>query len=382
MTEEPMHNTPSRRSDTPATVVTLRPPDRRSLPRRAAASLRRWARETFNREQFVSGLKSLLWVAPLTLLVWIYAEREQQKDQTAQFQVEVRSGAAGQVARIWDPAGVQTATVTVVLHGPKARLSEVSDSLRANSPVPILIDGGRQPGYHDVEIQSLLERDPRLRDSNVSITECQPRTLRVEVDTLQEDTLDVKVDPNVRRLLNSDPLFEPPQVKVSAPLAAFQRAKRPLWAQAVLPQDILTPGRHGPVSVRVTVPGLEGSDVTVRQPTVMATVDVGEAEERYPIPSLPVFMVVTAETADAYHVTYTPKFVQSVPVYGSPEKIQQLKAGLLTPKPEARFSITSTEAQAGKGTQRLEYVLPEGLTMRDDDRQTVTFEVTRRDTGQ
>ena len=39
--------------------------------------LRRWARNTFTRDQLASGLRSLLWVAPLTVLIWIYAEREQ-----------------------------------------------------------------------------------------------------------------------------------------------------------------------------------------------------------------------------------------------------------------------------------------------------------------
>jgi hypothetical protein len=387
MVDEPNHDAPSRRSDTPAAVVVvpIRPADRRSLPRRGAAVLRRWSRETFNREQLVSSLKSLVWVAPLTLLIWIYAEREQQKDQAATFQVEVRSGSPNQVARMADQGGAQAATVSAVLHGPKARLGEVMDSLRAGVPIQVTIDAGRQPGLHDVEILQLIQRDPRLRDNNVTVTEIQPRMLRVEVDALQEQTLDVKVDPNVRLRLNADPLFEPPQVRVSAPTAAFQKAmmaKRPLYAVATLPPEALTPGRHGPVSVRVTVPALGDPDVTLRQANVMATIDVGEAEEVYKIPSLPVFMVVTGETSDAYHVTYNPKFVPSVPVYGSPEKIQQLRANQLSPKPEARFSITNADALAGKGTQPLEYVLPEGITMRDEDKQKVTFEVTRRDSAQ
>src|SRR5688572_16294126 len=42
-----------------------------------ASATRRWARDTFSREQIISSLKSLAWVAPLTVLIWIYAEREQ-----------------------------------------------------------------------------------------------------------------------------------------------------------------------------------------------------------------------------------------------------------------------------------------------------------------
>jgi hypothetical protein len=384
MVDEPNENTPSRRSDAPAAVIVvpIRPAERRSLPKRTAAILRRWARETFNREQLISSLKSLLWVAPLTLLIWIYAEREQQKDQPAQFQVEVRSGTPGQVARLADQSGSQVAMVSAMLRGPKGRLGEVMESLRAGVPVQITIDGGRQPGLHDVEILQLIARDPRLRDNAVSVTQCQPRTIRVEVDEVQEQTLDVTVDPDVRRRLNAAPLFDPPQVRVSAPASAFQKAKRPLYAIATLPPDLLTPGRHGPASARVTVPGLTDPDVTLRQPNVMATVDVGESEEVYKIPSLPVYMTGTGDFSDAYHVSYSPKFAQQVPVYGSPERIQQLKAGQLPTKPYAHLVITPADAVTGKGTRPLEYVLPEGITMREEDKQQATWEVIRREGAQ
>lgn len=379
MTQEPIHNTPSRRSDTPAAVtVPLRPVDRRPLPKRMAAAVRRWARETFNREQFVSALKSLVWVAPLTLLIWIYAEREQQDDPRAQFQVEVRSGSPGQVVRLADESGRPAATVTARLRGPKAAVGVAVENLRAGAPVQVVIEGARQPGLHDIDILQLIERDPRLRDAGASVVECQPQMLRVEVDTLQEQELDVKVDPNVRRLLNGDPLFDPPKVRVSAPSSAFQKAKPQLHAVATLPQEMLTTGRHGPVNIRVTVPGLTGPDVTLRQSSVMATYDVGNTVEETRIPSLPVYMVITDDTADAYRVTY-PKFVQGVRAIGSPERIRQLEAGQLSPKPEARFSVTAADALAGKGTKRLEYFLPEGITIREEDKQDVTFQVTRRE---
>ena len=381
MVDETTHNMPSRRSDTPASVVTVpaRPTERRPLPRRVAAALRRWARETFNREQVVSALRSLVWVVPLTLLIWIYAEREQQDEPRAQFQVEVRSGSPGQVVRLVDLNGRAAATVTAELRGPKARVGVAVESLRAGVPVQIVVEGGRQPGVHDIDILTLIERDQRLRDAGASVLNCQPQMLRVEVDTLHDEELDVKVDPNVRRLLNGEPVFDPPKVRVSAPSSAFQKAKQPLYAIANLPQEMLTTGRHGPANVRVTVPGLGGPDVILRQPTVMATVDVGNAVAEWRIPSLPVFMVTTTATARLYDVTGNPEFIQSVRVFGSPERMQQLKDGLLSPKPEAHFSVTSADAVTRKVTRRLEYVLPDGITMREEDKQDVTFEVVRRE---
>src|SRR4051794_8615574 len=38
---------------------------------------RSWARRALARDRVVGSLRTLLWVAPLTLLIWVYAEREQ-----------------------------------------------------------------------------------------------------------------------------------------------------------------------------------------------------------------------------------------------------------------------------------------------------------------
>src|SRR5438876_12334266 len=53
------------------------------------SELRRW-RENITREQVISNLKTLAWVVPLTLLIWIWAEREQvatTKDVAAPFEL-------------------------------------------------------------------------------------------------------------------------------------------------------------------------------------------------------------------------------------------------------------------------------------------------------
>src|SRR5687767_8010187 len=87
-------------------IVPMRPAsERRSLARRSVGAVRRWARDTFSREQLLASMKALAWVAPLALLIWIYAEREQQDKQQASFQVTVRSADASQTARIKDNDG-------------------------------------------------------------------------------------------------------------------------------------------------------------------------------------------------------------------------------------------------------------------------------------
>ena len=385
MSDQPTNNPLARTTPLAPEVVSIRPVerkgDRRSGARRLASAGRRWFRETFSREQLLSSLRSLVWVAPLTVLIWIYAEREQVEEKTAQFQVEVRSGVPGQVARL--PDG-RSATIMAKLKGPKAKVGQAIDSLQAGAPVQIVVGGGRQPGLHDIEITNLIQGDPRLRDNGVTISTGTPLLLRVEVDALREDLLDVKPNPEAARRLNAPALFEPPKVRVTAPAGAFDRAQAALlYAEADLPAEMLTPGRHGPASVRVSVPGLSGPDVSLSKTSVMATVDVRDADEREVIKTpVPITMDVTQEIANGYQVTYDPPFVTNVPVYGQPDRIRKLKNNELLPKPSAWFSVTNADTVTGGGTRKLEYRLPEGITIREQDMQSVTFKVVRRDASQ
>jgi hypothetical protein len=381
MSDQPIQTSLSRRSAAEPSTVVIRPAaERKANARRWVSVVRRWFRETFSREQLLSSLRSLVWVAPLTVLIWIYAEREQVDRAPAQLQVEVRSGSPGQVARLADSGGGR---VIATIRGPKAKVSQAVEALQAGVPVQIFIGGGRQPGFHDIEIPALIERDPRLRDNGLSVVTCNPGMIRVEVDALREELLDVKIRPDVQPLLNGPPLFDPPKIKVTAPASAFDKAaKGAAYVEAELPQDLRTPGRHGPVAIRISVAGLTGPDVTPRQTSVNATFEVRDADERTVLNSIPVKMLITPELGDAYKVTADRKFDQGVPVYGSPEAIRQLKNGELSVKPEASFSVTSADVPAGKVTRKLEYVLPDGIHMLEQDKKTINFTITPREGAQ
>ena len=366
-------------SQAPAALTTARPPDRKATARRAMSIARRWYRDTFSKEQLVSSLKSLVWVAPLTVLIWVYAEREQVDDATAQFVIEVRSGAPGQVAHLQD---ARSATVMAKVSGPKARVGQAVESLQAGAPVQLIIGGGRHDGLHDIDPIPLIHRDPRLRDNGLSVVSCEPKMIRVKIDTLREELLDVKLPLEVSRLLSAPPLFDPPKVRVSAPSSAFEQApKGSLYVEAELPPEMRTPGRHGPTSVRITAPSLGSADVALRQSSVMATVDVRDADERLELKSVPVKMLVTQEINEGYTVSYQPKFVLSVPVYGAPDRIRQLQNGEI-PRPEAMFGVNSGDISARKGTRKLDFLLPDGITMRDEDKPSVLFEITPKDATQ
>jgi hypothetical protein len=248
---------------------------------------------------------------------------------------------------------------------------EKLDPRSGGGAVQILIDGTRGPGQHDVDILGELEKDSRLADNGVVVTSSTPRYVRIEIDTLKEVELDVKAGPDAERQLASS-TFEPAKVKVMAPASAIEGALTPLYAEAVLPP--LTPGRHGPLNVSVVVKGLSDRGVTIKPAVVKATLDVRQSDVRYIIPSVPVSAEVSDGVINKYNIKFD-QFLPSVPVWGSPDKIEQLKAGTLTPMPRARFVVSELDYRK-RTTAELEYVLPPGITLRDEARKTIEFELT------
>ena len=346
-----------------------KPAASRSLARRGAAVVRRWARDTFSREQLLSSLKALLWVAPLTLLIWIYAERQQQVPGTSRIKIVIKSEDETQVARI-----VGDDTITATLRGPKARLDEARDKLDPRSgegPVQIVIDGNRSPGVHEIDIVAQIEKDYRLATAGVSVTELDPNYVRVEIDELQEVDLEVTVAPDFEQVLASR-TFDPPVVRVTAPASAIKNAKGTLHARANLQK--LGPGRHGPLKVPVTIEGLNDRSVTVRPAAVSATVEVKQAFEEHEIASLPVFADVSGDIMNSHSIRF-PSFLPNIKVFGPADRIRQLKAGTAEPKPKARFEVSEFDAGKRVTGRKIEYVLPEGIKVGENAPRTIDFEL-------
>src|SRR5688572_6820727 len=103
------------------------PPPRPTRIHRGMAATRRWARDTFSREQFVAALKQLAWVAPLTLLIWVYAERAQQTTVAdVRFAVEVQSNNPHAYVQLLEPSdGYASADLT----GPRSQLEKLRRDL-------------------------------------------------------------------------------------------------------------------------------------------------------------------------------------------------------------------------------------------------------------
>src|SRR6185503_12478433 len=78
---------------------------RRPAWSRSVSLMRRRARHLFTRQQFAASLRSLAWVAPLTVLIWIYAEREQVAEYKGHtFPVEVKTSDTRSIVTLLSPS--------------------------------------------------------------------------------------------------------------------------------------------------------------------------------------------------------------------------------------------------------------------------------------
>src|SRR3954464_14096511 len=88
-------------------------------------------RSRLTRDNIISNLKTLAWVVPLTLLIWIWAEREQvqpAKDVVVPF--ELTSVDANRVITL---KGSQDSNLVLELSGPQARLQELLNRLHGGA---------------------------------------------------------------------------------------------------------------------------------------------------------------------------------------------------------------------------------------------------------
>src|SRR5262245_57673087 len=117
-------------STTTATGATSRALER---IRAEGSSLRRWLRNASSRESILSTIKTLAWVAPLTVLIWIYAEREQLFiDPGVPIPIAVTSGDPTRVVTLIRPAEKM---IMADLEGPRSRVEALKASLgRSEGP--------------------------------------------------------------------------------------------------------------------------------------------------------------------------------------------------------------------------------------------------------
>jgi hypothetical protein len=362
-------------------------PSRPPGPR--AASARTWrddvsaewnrVRNGLTRENLISKAKTLAWVAPLTLLIWIYAEREQvaeYKDEPVPFEL-VNNDDSRYVSLKQDE------NLILNLTGPRARVNDVLNKLR----------GGRDPRGLQLEIPKLdlnretpidalpLVRNQRIFiDNGITVLSCQPPRLNVQVDEKVEREATI-VRPPARN--NIDATFIPPTVKVRGPLGALQRAEQTLGGQLIVHGDftgepLKQPGHYDLPAAGLPEPVLrkppelmdERIEVILPPGKIRASVDVRQADKQHLVRSMPITIDATDGLLEKYKLEWIRPAVPAltnVSVSGPPEVIDMLDKPDFDPKPKARLVITPKDV-GDAHNKPVEYDLPDKVKVSDEAR--------------
>jgi hypothetical protein len=352
-----------------------------------------WMRFTanFTRENVVSNVKTLAWVVPLTLLIWIYAEREQvftSKDEAVPFElVNIDSGRS---VTLKPP---QDKNLVLELQGPQARLQAVLTRLgRGQLPqglkieVPPNLETNQE---HTLDALSLVRAQRIFADNGITVLSCQPPRLQVLVDQVVERDARVVRPPNAKNL---DATFDPPTVKIRGPLSMLTRAEQAarqeaggtggLVVYADIRDDNRPPGHYPLRDVPLRRPQeLDDERISiVGGPRVNASVDVKQADRTLRIPSMPVTVDAPDVVTDQYKVVLERPVLQNVWVTGPPEIIEAMEKPDFEPQPKARVVVTKQDV-GDRRSKSVKYDLPDKVSVIDEDKtRTVEFRLVERST--
>ncbi|HZK82756.1 MAG TPA: CdaR family protein [Humisphaera sp.] len=364
------------------------PRPKRSLVKRFAQSFRNKLRTAFSREKIKDSLKSLAWVVPMTILIWVYAEREQVGKQTVIIHVEPRNSDSSRVIELTPgPDGRPRTSMEVRadLSGPNARLQQVASKL-AGIELSKDVDPKLAGGVHALSLSDLTY-DPLFVTNGISVANMSPPEMVVKIDPIQQVTLPVTIRPTITNL-EGPAVFQPATVHVSGPRSVLEAARKEdkLVVYADL-GNLTEPGARTILNVPLSVP-IPDSHVTVMPANVQAQVTVKRSDVDGIVNSMPVFQMLPPPNPfwQKYEVVYQPS-IFNVKVTGPADMIQKINDPSFDPKPKARFDVTTATPQVGPNPQGVKYTAKlhfdfgeTGLKISpDDSHDTIEFTVVERE---
>jgi hypothetical protein len=334
-----------------------------------------------SRDQFTGFMKNLVWVVPITLLIWVYAEREQSVvEPSIVASIDVKTADSSRVVTLRGPADKN---IILELSGPRARLERVKELLRPKSDGPALqIDVDllmpATPNQH-IPTVAQINNNPIFKNNGITVKSAQPPYLVVDIDSFEEEVVPVRAPPEIAQLLGEQSHFDPSTIKIRAPSKVLERAAadKQLFVYADLSKHDEIKTRTGPYTIdNVPVywpgPPTPGQSATARKenvyltpPTVKALLEIKQRDVEYTIPRITVSKATPARFEDGFTVDFAAQIL-NVPVTGPAEQIDLLRNRKFIP--EAVFKITGME-KTGELQAPLKIDLPPGVQLTKESRE-------------
>ena len=322
-------------------------------------------------------VQNLAWVVPLTLLIWVYAERDLVDTMRGvSVPLTVRSERADRVVTLITPVDHQA---LVDIQGTRPRLDDALKELRTPQGLVLIIPAklplGDKISLSAVEV---IGANPIFDDLGIKVVACAPIAIEVKIDQMDGRDVAPQVPDAIKSRLEGTVVFDPPLVKLRGPLSELNDPAHVVVIADIAAQMLpKVPGEQdiaAPVPVRLAIPS---PNITLSPATVRVRVKIRPADVSYAIPSVPVFVSGPVSLLDKYRVNFpNGPFIPRITVTGPEDQINRIKSGDVVVK----ATLEIQQKDVGERLPRSpSYTLPPGVSVSDEDRvRTVQFELVER----
>lgn len=340
-----------------------------------------------------SAIKTILLVTMIAALVWIFAESETLRTTDVRLELQFVADPSGQhIARPADEA-TWSPNITLELSGAAGRM----EGLQSLATRPIRLAPGH-PGIPEasgdylIDLQQALRDLPELTGRGISITRCDPATVRIRVDQLVSREFKIVVQANAD-------LEGPPEVRPAAAIVTLpKRQADAIPADATISARIdadtlarLVPGRREVLTnVRLTLPEASHADgkpdskletqAKIDPVSVQVALTLRARSATTELASVPVQLRLAPIELARWDITVPEqdRFIANVRVSGPADLVEQVKRGEL--KITATVPLSFDELERGIASKDVTFSdLPSALKIEADNR-AVRLTVKRRPT--
>lgn len=318
-------------------------------------SLRERLASALTKSNLWAALRTFLWIAPLTLLIWFNAaSRTRQSIPNVRLTLDIRAMDPNLTVDVLDPPN---GIVIVTVEGP----AQAVDALGSDSKVSITLSENLSPGQRVRDTLQMLRQSSRFKNTGVTFSNPRPDNVTMKIDALIEREVAIRLPPSVQ---NATAEFTPAAVKVRGPSDIIRTAEAAgtLFVEAEVPaSELAEPGRKQLDRVRLRNP--LGPAVTISAEFAAANLEVRQTDVPLKLSTMSVFVPLPTIATDQYKISVEPSQLQNVTVWGPPEVIEAIRN-----KPElafAQLALTPKDSlDLPIGTPRrapITFVLPSGV---------------------
>jgi hypothetical protein len=338
-------------------------PGKLEYARDQMGAFQRWLSRTASIENIFAFFKTAAWVVPLTILIWVYAEREQVAKKTdVTIPIAVKSVDPTRVVQL----RISGHAIMTELVGPRAQVERVYDIVTRPADEPaVQIELGRNytPGRsYTLDTARLVGDNPIFRARGVLLSDCKPNNIEIFVDELVEREVEVKLPPKSPPVAAT---FEPRTVKVRGPKSALGGEGEPLevYADVAGRPELRSQGQHELGAVPL-ICSIQNPAIRIEPASVRVAIDVAQTDERFTIDAMPIWPLTPPGLREDYKVEFTPT-ITKISVSGPQDKIDLLRNKSFLPK----AILEVRDEDKGKTQQRaLRFDLPDGVSVVPEDR--------------